>query len=42
MNRAPTAIQHIIGTPIFQPRPQSNFKRIALAPRDFAGNLYLI
>ena len=25
-----------------QPRPQSNFKKIALAPHDFAGNLYLI
>ena len=27
---------------IYQPRPQSNFKKIALAPHDFAGNLYLI
>ena len=25
-----------------QTRPQSNFKKIALAPHDFAGNLYLI
>ena len=25
-----------------QPRPQSNFKKIALAPHDFEGNLYLI
>ena len=25
-----------------QPRPQSNFKKIVLAPQDFAGNLYLI
>ena len=25
-----------------QPRPRSNFKKIALAPHDFAGNLYLI
>ena len=27
---------------ISQPRPQGNFKKIALAPHDFAGNLYLI
>ena len=25
-----------------QPRPQSNLKKIALAPHDFAGNFYLI
>ena len=25
-----------------QPCPQSNFKKIALAPHDFAGNVYLI
>ena len=25
-----------------QPRSQSNFKKIALAPHDFAGNFYLI
>ena len=25
-----------------QPRPQSNFKEIALAPDEFAGNFYLI
>ena len=25
-----------------QPRPQSNFKKIALAPHDFAGNFYPI
>ena len=25
-----------------QPRPQSNFKKIALAPYGFAGNFYLI
>ena len=24
------------------PRPQSNFKKIALGPHDFAGNFYLI
>ena len=23
-----------------QPRPQSNFKKLALAPHDFAGNFY--
>ena len=28
--------------PLCQPRPQSNFKKIALAPHHFAGNLYLI
>ena len=27
---------------INQPRPQSNFKKIALAPHDYAGNFYLI
>ena len=26
----------------FQPRPQSNFKTIALAPHDCEGNFYLI
>ena len=26
----------------FQPRSQSNFKKIALALHDFAGNFYLI
>ena len=25
-----------------QPRPQRNFKKIALAPHDVAGNFYLI
>ena len=25
-----------------QPRPQSNFKKIALAPHEHAGNFYLI
>ena len=25
-----------------QPRPQSNFKKLVLAPHDFAGNFYLI
>ena len=26
----------------YQPSPQSNFKKIALASHDFAGNFYLI
>ena len=25
-----------------QPRPQSNFKKITLAPHDYAGNFFLI
>ena len=26
----------------YQPRPQSNFKKIALAPHDFGENFHLI
>ena len=29
---------HQIASANMQPRPQSNFKKIALAPHDFAGN----
>ena len=27
---------------VLQPRPYSNFKKIALVPHNFAGNIYII
>ena len=32
----------LLGPLLYQLRPQSSFKKIALAPHDFAGNFYLI
>ena len=41
-NYIQTNYTHKVAKVESQPRPQSNFKKIALAPHDFAGNFYPI